>query len=139
MRRSAFLRIEPRWRAYARRCLTIPAVVLGFVLVTVLLPLLAVVGLVTDLVRMARGRRAVALRVVAYAWCYLVGETAGLLVYLVLWIASGFGLAAGALERWTFVLQRWWCGWLFRSVRVLFRMRSGPRSEPAGEMAKGRE
>lgn len=135
VRQSRFLRIEPRWRAYGRRCLTIPAVVAGFALVTVLLPVLALAGLVVDVVRMARGRRAVALRVAAYAWCYLFGETAGLFTYLLLWIGSGFGLAGAALERWTFVLQRWWCGWLFRSVRVVFRMRLSV--EGASEVAAG--
>jgi 1-acyl-sn-glycerol-3-phosphate acyltransferase len=135
MRRSATLRTEPRLRAYGRRLATIPAVVVGFLLVTALLPALAVAGLAVDAVRMLRRRPAVALRVAAYAWCYLFGETAGLSVYLVLWVGSGFGLASGALERWTFVLQRWWCGWLFRSVRVVFRL--GLSVEGPGEVATG--
>ncbi|HXJ65550.1 MAG TPA: 1-acyl-sn-glycerol-3-phosphate acyltransferase [Actinomycetota bacterium] len=108
---------------------------LGFLLVTVLLPVLALAGLAIDAIRLARGRRAVALRVAAYAWCYLFGETAGLFMYLLLWIASGFGLASRALERWTFVLQRWWCAWLFRSVRVVFRLRLSV--EGASEVAAG--
>jgi len=135
VRRSRLLRIEPRWEAYGRRCLTVPAVVIGFALVTAVLPVLVLAGAAVDLARMARGRRAVAVRVAAYAWCYLFGEAAGLFVYLLLWTASGFGLAGRALERWTFVLQRWWCGWLFRSVRVVFRL--GLTVEGADEAASG--
>src|SRR4051794_5992936 len=135
MRSSASLRIEPRWRAYARRLLTIPSVVVGFVLVTGLFPLLALVGLLIDAVRVLRGQPAVALRVAAYAWCYLFGEAAGLLVYLLLWTASGFGLAGGALARWTFVLQRYWCAWLFGSVRAVFRL--GLEMEGADAAARG--
>lgn len=98
---------ESRWRVIARRSKTVPPVVLGLVLVTVLFPALLFVALLVDIGRAAVLRTPfMATRLLAFLWAYLAGESAGLLALLGLWLAGGFGRRRGWIADWTWRAQR---------------------------------
>lgn len=107
-----------------RRLRTVPPIVIGVVVVTALLPVLALGALGVDLVRwLARRTPWMAVRLVAFLWVYLAAETAGLLALLGIWIAAGFG----ARRRWmggrTWSVQQRWAGGLFAAAVKLFGLR----------------
>jgi 1-acyl-sn-glycerol-3-phosphate acyltransferase len=127
---------ETRAETVRRRLRTIPPLVVGLVLVTVLLPALFVVGLVIDAVRrVAFGVPPTAARLALFLWVYLAAEVGGLVVLAGLWIASLGGLRGAWLREATWRLQQRWAGALIGAVRVLF----GVRIEVAGgeEVAPG--
>lgn len=115
---------EPRRAVVARRVKTIPPIVLGAVLVTVLLPVLLVAALLVDVVRrLAAGRPFMATRLIAFLWVYLVAETGGLAVLFGLWAAAGFGARGAWMRDRTWRFQQVWGGALFAAARRLFGLR----------------
>ena len=104
--------------AVLRRLVTIPSVYLLLVLTTVLAPLLVLVAASVDLFRWLADRRPwMALRLLGFAWVYLVGEA---------WALIAMG-AVGLLGRQrsidlTFSLQRVWAGWNFAALRFFFSL-----------------
>ncbi len=67
---------ESRRRVIARRLKTVPAVVLGFALVTVLLPVLLVLAVLADVGRALVLRTPfMATRLLAFLWVYLAAES----------------------------------------------------------------
>ena len=83
-RPPAWLVLPPRW---VRRPVSL-VVVLGLAFTATLLPLLAVAAVLLSLVLPGRWR---VLRLLGFALVYLVVETVGLAVALVLWLATGLG------------------------------------------------
>ena len=83
------LGLPPRW---VRRPLSL-SLVLGLAFATTLLPLLVPVAVVLSVVLPGRWR---VLRLLGFALVYLLVETVGLAVALVLWIATGGGRWTGA-------------------------------------------
>jgi hypothetical protein len=83
------LRLPPRW---VRRPVSL-VVVLGLAGAATLLPLLAVVAVLLSVVLPGRWR---VLRLLGFVLVYLLVETVGLLVALVLWLATGLGLRLSA-------------------------------------------
>lgn len=114
-----------------RRSITVPTVVVGFFLATVLGPLLLVMAAAFDLVRWIQGRTTwTVTRMVAFVWVYLLGE---------IWALVALGTVALLPRRRsiaaTYLLQGWWAGWNLRALRRLFRMdftASGLDSIPPG-------
>lgn len=101
-----------------RRTITIPAVVVVFALLTLLLPLLAVVTLLVDGWRRLRtGTRPVALRLVAFAWVYLGLEVWALVALTAVGLLPGPARTAA-----TYRLQQRWAAWNFAALRRLFRL-----------------
>ena len=101
-----------------RRLVTIPTVVVLFVVVTVLAPVLVGAGAIVDLVRwMTKGKPWVGLRVLAFLWIYLLGELwalAALLLTMPLPTKAKLGT--------TFRLQQRWASWNFRALTILFAL-----------------
>lgn len=115
---------EPRGSKVARRLKTIPPILLGFVLVTALLPLLLLGALLIDLFRAITSRKPfMALRLVAFLWIYLTADTAALLAMFALWLASGFGRNRERMADSTWHLQQFWVRVLLGSVKLLFGVR----------------
>ncbi len=115
---------ETRAETVLRRLRTITPLVLGFILVTALLPVLFVVGLVIDLVRrVASGVPPTAARLVMFLWVYLAAETGGVLVLAAVWFASLGGRRRAWLGDVTWRFQQLWAGALLGAVRVLFGLR----------------
>lgn len=115
---------ETRGERLGRRLRTIPALLAGFVLVTVLLPVLLLAMLAYDGVRAARGRgRFSAVRLLLFGWVYLIVEVCGLTAMAVFWLVSGFGRARRLYLALAYALQGWWASTLFGAVRFLFRVR----------------
>lgn len=114
-----------------RRIITIPLVFIGFALYIVLLPVLAPAGLVVGAVR--RDRWALA-RSFAMIGVYLASSVAGMLIALVMCLASGawFGLGRERQRRWFITLQRWWTGALFWGIRTCFSLEVDVEEWPEG-------
>jgi 1-acyl-sn-glycerol-3-phosphate acyltransferase len=98
------------------------SLVLGLFLgVTLALPLLLLVALFYDVVAFGTGRRhLVAVRLITIGWVYLGAECLGVIALGGLWLASGGGWARSWLISGTYVIQRWWAGIIFRTIRTLF-------------------
>jgi 1-acyl-sn-glycerol-3-phosphate acyltransferase len=105
---------ESRGEVIARRLKTVPAVVLGLVIVTALAPALLAVSVIVDTVRFAGSRKPfMATRLLAFLWIYLAGETVGLLALGGLWVGAGFGRRREWMVEWTWRFQQVWAGWMF--------------------------
>ena len=106
-----------------RRLRTVSVVVLMFVLVTLLLPLLAVVALTGDIVRwVVRRRPFMLIRAVAFLWVYLSAEMFGLTALTLSWLVTGFGAGKRALMRHAYWIQATFLGYVFRALRLIFRL-----------------
>ncbi len=115
---------ETRGQVIARRAKTVPPIVLGLILVTVLFPPALVVALLVDLGRwVVRHRPWMAVRLLCFLWAYLAAETIGLLALLGIWLASGCGARAAWLAERTWRFQQLWAGALFAVARALFGLR----------------
>ncbi|HEX6146148.1 MAG TPA: lysophospholipid acyltransferase family protein [Acidimicrobiia bacterium] len=103
-------------RTSLRRLITVPGVVIAFVVVSLGLPLLLAAGLLVDLARWVVSRRpAMAARLVAFLWVYLLGE---------MWALPALAVAAMAGGRRstesTYSLQGAWTWWNFEAMRAIF-------------------
>lgn len=99
-----------------RRTVTVTAVFLTFVTVTILAPLILLTALTIDVVRRASsGKPLMALRMVSFGWLYLLGEVWGLL-----FLALTAPPSQSRSSRMTYRLQSAWAAWNFRAVRTLF-------------------
>lgn len=103
-------------RTLPRRLITVPGVVIAFVVVSLALPLLLATGLLVDLARWVVSRRpAMATRLVAFLWLYLLGE---------MWALPALAVAAMAGGRrateLTYSLQGAWTWWNFDAMRAIF-------------------
>lgn len=115
---------ETRGEAVVRRLRTIPLRLMGFVLATAFLPVLIIVGLAIDAVRLASSRvRPIAWRLVVFLWVYLAAEVMGLAVLGGLWVASLGGRRRSFLLDKTWHVQQHWAGALFGAARIVFRLR----------------
>ena len=115
---------ETRGEVIGRRVRTIPPIVLGALVVTILLPVLVPLALLVDVVRFATRRVPfMAIRMLLVIWVYLFGETIGILVFTLVWL-----LALGPRrQRWlqssTWHVQQTWAGAIFASARVLLGLK----------------
>ncbi len=115
---------ESRGAVIVRRLKTVPPILIGFVLVTVLFVALLVVALLADVVRaIVRRTPFMATRLLAFLWVYLAAETAGLIALLALWIAAGFGARRAWMADWTWRFQQVWAGWLFGAAKRVMGLR----------------
>jgi len=107
--------LPPRW---VRRPLSL-SLVLGLAFATTLLPLLVPVAVVLSVVLPGRWR---VLRLLGFAFVYLLVETAGLAAALVLWIATGGGrwLRAEWSVRAHYAVLRWVLHVVVGSAELLF-------------------
>lgn len=104
--------------ALLRRLVTIPMVVLGFALVTVLLPVLFLVAVIVDSVRALRANSSwIGVRILAFLWFYLLAEVSAVVSLTLIAV-----LPKPARRRATYFLQRLWVGWNFRAVVSIFRL-----------------
>jgi 1-acyl-sn-glycerol-3-phosphate acyltransferase len=101
----------------------VTTVAVGFVLVSVLSPVLLVAALGIDAVLWLRRRKPfMAVRLLAMLWWFLMGEIYGLLGLGAIWVLSGG--RDGARRRYrVYRLKRSWLGSHVAGVRVLFGLR----------------
>ena len=105
--------------AWSRRLITIPVVYLAFALVTLLLPLVLIAGAAIDGIRWIASRTpAMALRMAAFGWVYLLGE-----VWAIPTLAVTGLLPKDRSIAVTYRLQMIWLNWNLNTVRVVFRLR----------------
>jgi 1-acyl-sn-glycerol-3-phosphate acyltransferase len=123
--------MSTRLQTARRRIVSMPLVIVGFALYVVLLPLLAVAGLVVGAFR--RDRWALA-RSFAMIGVYLASSVAGMVIALFMCLASGawFGFGRERQRRWFITLQRWWTGTLFWGIRTCFSLKVEIEQWPEG-------
>lgn len=131
---------EGRLMTVLRRCFSISAIVLGLALALSLLPLALVVLPVVDLIRDSkdgslRDLRWLTVRAAAFGLVYLICETVGILVCLLIWLVTGFGRARKSFLDWNFLLQVRWGVALKTAAILLWGMRE--RVGGLDEIGKG--
>lgn len=100
--------------------------IVAFVLVTVLLPVLLLGGLVVDTVLWLRHRKPfVAVRLIAFAWCFLANEMHALLSLIWIWVSAGGPAGKGGMRRrrGVYNLRIRWAAMHLGAVRRLFGLR----------------
>jgi 1-acyl-sn-glycerol-3-phosphate acyltransferase len=106
-----------------RRARGISVEVLAFALITVLSPVLLIAGLLVDVALWLRRRKPwMALRMIAMAWWFLLGELYGLLGLLWIWLMSGGRDGPRRRDR-VYRLKRRWLASHLAGIRTLFRLR----------------
>jgi len=108
-------------RRYARRAITIPAVVLSLIAMLSALPVLLLLAFVVDLARAAGRRSFVSVRVVLFGVCFLATEVVGLALLLGVWLSSVGRPQLRAARTWP--VQRWYTAMHYVALRALFRLR----------------
>jgi len=104
--------------AWSRRLITIPVVYLAFITLTLMLPAVLVVGAGIDAFRWLVSRTpAMALRMTAFGWVYLLGE-----VWAIPTLAVTGLLPKSRSTPLTYRLQMVWLNWNLKTVRFVFRM-----------------
>ena len=111
---------QPRW---VRRLVTVPAVVLAWLLLVVLFPLLLITALVIDALRLGSGIRPTALRLLLFLLTYLTAEVGVVLACLGIWLVSGFGLNTRLMIRAAYSLQAMWANILWDAACAIFKLR----------------
>ena len=103
---------------YARRTVTLPVYLAGFLINTAAAPIFLVVALTGDL---SRRRGTIFVRCILALWAYLAVEAFGILLFLPLWLlGQGSERRRLALHHW---FARVWARWVFWSIVRLFEMR----------------
>ncbi len=114
---------SPRASRVWRRARGISVELLAFALITVLSPVLLIAGLLVDVALWLRRRKPwMALRMIAMAWWFLLGELYGLLGLLWIWLISGGRDGPRRRDR-VFRLKRRWLASHLAGIRTLFRLR----------------
>lgn len=108
---------EPRGQVLARRLRTVPPVVLGSLLLTLLFPVALVLAAFLDAGRFILSRKPfMATRLLAFLWVYLAAEIVGLIALLAIWVATGFGRRRWSMAEWTWRCQQVWAGAMFAAA-----------------------
>lgn len=123
--------LDPPTGALRRRLVTVPALYMAWLLCLGLLPVLAVLGLVVDGCRRARGLPTV--RLVAFVAVYLSYEAVGVVAAAWLWVTRPFRPAGWAARNRR--LQHWWTGGLVRAAGPVLGLRVQLESSGAGSGA----
>ena len=104
--------------AWSRRLITVPVVYLAFIAMTLLLPVALIAGIVIDAIRWITSRTpAMALRMTAFGWVYLLGE-----VWAIPTLAVAGLLPKDRAIAATYRLQTVWLNWNLNTVRFVFRL-----------------
>ena len=112
---------ETRGEKIRRRIMTVPTRYLGFVLLTVLFPVLLPAALVVDVVRkVAAGRPFMATRLLLMGWNYFAGEALCITLFGLTWLLTLGPRRAERLERSAWRIQQFWTASLLRPLIALF-------------------
>ena len=116
----------PRGKRVLRRARAISLEIVGFVLVTILLPLLLVLAAVADLVLWLRRRKPWAgTRLTLFLWWFLFGEMQALVALGWIWLRAGGPWQRDSLKRrlGVYNLRPYWLRHNIRGIRTLFGLR----------------
>jgi 1-acyl-sn-glycerol-3-phosphate acyltransferase len=126
---------EQTLASWGRRSVSIPLYATLFLLVIALLPVLAPLALLVDLVR---GKRLATTRCLAFFAVYLACEMAGILAATALWLASPLlgGLGSPRSVALHHRLQGWWAASLYRGTELIYGL-SREIDEGAADPGRG--
>ena len=114
---------EPRNTVVKRRIWSIGRSVLLLGVLTVGAPLWLAIAAIVDVVRGGwRGVPPMAVRMLAFAWVWLVMELAGVARMGAHWVAAGFGRRRAAMVERAWGVQAWWSRTLLAATKRLFRL-----------------
>lgn len=106
-----------------RRIRSIGIIALALAATTVALPLLLLLAVFFDLIRLFTGRaQFTAIRLLVVGWVFLAAEVVGIIALGAVWVASGGGRLRRLLIGGTYAIQRWWAGTLFAVIRAVFAL-----------------
>ena len=108
-------------RRYARRAVTIPAVVLSLFALLAALPVLLPLAIIVDLARAAGRRSFVSVRIILFGACFLATEVLGLALLFFVWLSSLGRPRLRAARTWP--VQRWYTAMHYAALRTLFGLR----------------
>ncbi len=103
-------------RRYVRRSLTVPGWILAFLACLVLAPFVLPILAIIDI---ARKSDFVLVRMATWGICYFAFEVYALIVALLQWLGSGFGLNQRLLGNWSFAIQ---LSWINALAAIAFRL-----------------
>ncbi|HEX5672479.1 MAG TPA: lysophospholipid acyltransferase family protein [Acidimicrobiia bacterium] len=107
--------------AWQRRLVTVPIVLIMWLVAILLAPPLLVVAILVDMVRRLRSRTPpIAWRLYTFLIIYLTAEVGAILGSLWIWLISPFGSNRQRIVMMTFGLQRWWATFLWESACLIF-------------------
>jgi 1-acyl-sn-glycerol-3-phosphate acyltransferase len=109
-----------------RRLIGATAEIGGFVLLTVLSPLIMLIALVADIVLWFRSRRPfVTIRMVPAVWWFLFGEMKAYLKLIFIYVFTGGPWGRGSIRRrrWVYALRIAWARNHLIAIRILFGLR----------------
>jgi 1-acyl-sn-glycerol-3-phosphate acyltransferase len=116
----------PRGKRIVRRVRGIGAEIVGFVVVTALLPVLIPGAALADLwFKLRHDKPAVALRLTLFAWWFLLTEMWALLILLAIWLRSGGPFGGGSMvrRRGIYWLRPRWARSHLGAIKLLFGLR----------------
>ncbi len=100
--------------AFRRRLVSVPTVLVTWLVATLTLPLLLVVAIVVDAARALMTRAPfMAVRLLSFGWAYLTYEVVGL-------VALFLALLPGSTVERTWAIQRWWANGLLDAAQRIF-------------------
>ena len=115
---------ETRGEVIGRRVRTVPPIVLGALIVTVLLPVLIPLALIVDLARFVTRRVPfMAIRMLLVIWVYLAGETIAMFAFLLAWMFALGPRRQEWLHASTWHVQQAWAGSIFGAARILLPLK----------------
>ncbi len=128
--RALRLRGETTLAVWARRVVSIPAILITFVVGWLTLPALLVLALLSDLVDLGKLPRT---RALGFFLLYVSCETAGVFAALWVWLhACVSSTAARNYEETNFALQRWFTRSIFNGAVMLFSIKVEVQGEAGG-------
>ncbi len=117
-----------------RRMVTFSRTIVAWLVLTTLLPLVALLAAAVDLARWLMTRKPwITVRLLGIGWVYLSAQVAVIVIAALQWLASlAFGAgAATRRQEWTYTLQRWWVRILMAAMRTLLGVRFEARNTAA--------
>lgn len=115
---------ESRSAVVKRRVKTVPLILAMAVVVTALIPLLALAAIAVDIwFGLVKRRPSAYLRCLLFGWAYLVADVLGLTFLTLTWLTSLAGRNQLHLQRTAFWAQQTWAGFMMGTATFLFRLK----------------
>lgn len=115
---------EPRAVVVKRRLKTVPMILVMALVVTALMPLLALAAIAVDLwFGLAKRKPSAYLRSLLFGWAYLIADVLGLTFLTLTWFTSLGGKRQLHLQRTAFWAQQTWAAFMMGTASFLFRLK----------------
>ena len=115
---------ETRSQIVRRRLRTVPTFLMVFAVLTAILPALIAIGLVVDMARWVATRKPfMSVRMILFAWLYMLVGLLGITALTISWFLSGFGRNEGRMIKQAYAAQSVWVRGALGSAKLIFSLR----------------